>query len=106
MKLNFSKSIDGLLPAIVQDATTKTVLMLGYMNEEALKETQDTGKVTFFSRSKQRLWTKGESGHFILVSIKADCDKDTLLVLATPLGPTCHKGTDTVGKKTSKILVF
>jgi len=97
MKLNFSKSIDGLLPAIVQDATTKTVLMLGYMNEEALKVTQDTGKVTFFSRSKQRLWTKGEeSGHFLsLVSIKADCDQDTLLVLATPLGPTCHKGTDT-----------
>lgn len=97
MKLNFSKSIDGLLPAIVQDATTKTVLMLGYMNEEALKVTQDTGKVTFFSRSKQRLWTKGEeSSHFLsLVSIKADCDQDTLLVLATPLGPTCHKGSDT-----------
>jgi len=97
MKLNFSKSIDGLLPAIVQDATTKTVLMLGYMNEEALKVTQDTGKVTFFSRSKQRLWTKGEeSGHFLsLVSIKTDCDQDTLLVLATPLGPTCHKGSDT-----------
>ena len=96
MELNFSKSPDGLLPAIVQDATTKTVLMLGYMNEEALQHTQEKGKVTFFSRSKQRLWTKGEeSGHFLnLVSIKADCDQDTLLIQAEPQGPTCHKGTD------------
>ena len=96
MELNFSKSPDGLLPAIVQDATTKTVLMLGYMNEEALQHTQASGKVTFFSRSKQRLWTKGEeSGHFLnLVSLKADCDLDTLLIQAEPQGPTCHKGTD------------
>ena len=96
MELNFSKSPDGLLPAIVQDATTKTVLMLGYMNEEALQHTQASGKVTFFSRSKQRLWTKGEeSGHFLnLVSLKADCDNDTLLIQAEPQGPTCHKGTD------------
>ena len=96
MELNFSKSPDGLLPAIVQDATTKTVLMLGYMNKEALQHTQEKGKVTFFSRSKQRLWTKGEeSGHFLnLVSIKADCDQDTLLIQAEPQGPTCHKGTD------------
>ena len=96
MELNFSKSPDGLLPAIVQDATTKTVLMLGYMNEEALQHTQASGKVTFFSRSKQRLWTKGEeSGHFLkLVSLKADCDQDTLLIQAEPQGPTCHKGTD------------
>ena len=96
MELNFSKSPDGLLPAIVQDATTKTVLMLGYMNEEALQHTQASGKVTFFSRSKQRLWTKGEeSGHFLnLVSLKADCDYDTLLIQAEPQGPTCHKGTD------------
>ena len=96
MELNFSKSPDGLLPAIVQDATTKTVLMLGYMNEEALQHTQASGKVTFFSRSKQRLWTKGEeSGHFLnLVSLKSDCDQDTLLIQAEPQGPTCHKGTD------------
>ena len=96
MELNFSKSPDGLLPAIVQDAKTKTVLMLGYMNEEALQHTQESRKVTFFSRSKQRLWTKGEeSGHFLnLVSLKADCDHDTLLIQAEPQGPTCHKGTD------------
>ena len=96
MELNFSKSPDGLLPAIVQDATTKTVLMLGYMNEAALQRTQESGKVTFFSRSKQRLWTKGEeSRHFLtLVSLKVDCDQDTLLIQAMPQGPTCHKGTD------------
>lgn len=97
MELNFSKSPDGLLPAIVQDATTKTVLMLGYMNAAALEKTQTTGQVTFYSRSKQRLWTKGEeSGNFLhVVEIKADCDQDTLLIQATPKGPTCHKGTDT-----------
>lgn len=97
MKINFSKSENGLLPAIIQDATTKTVLMLGYMNEEALKVTQKTGKVTFYSRSKQRLWTKGEeSGHYLhLASIDVDCDEDTLLIQAYPQGPTCHKGTAT-----------
>ena len=94
---DFSKSADGLLPAIVQDAQTKTVLMLGYMNAEALATTQNTQKVTFYSRSKQRLWTKGEeSGHFLRVeSIHLDCDQDTLLIMAQPLGPTCHTGTDT-----------
>ena len=88
---------DGLIPAIIQDATTKTVLMLGYMNAEAIAKTLETNKVTFYSRSKQRLWTKGEeSGHFLnLNSIKNDCDNDTLLIQVTPQGPTCHKGTDT-----------
>lgn len=102
--LNFSKSTDGLLPAIIQDATTKSVLMLGYMNEEALAKTQDTGNVTFFSRSKNRLWTKGEeSGNFLrLVSLKEDCDQDTLLVQVNPQGPTCHKGTDTCWETTNE----
>ncbi len=91
LTLDWSKG-DGLLPAIVQDADTLRVLMLGYMNAEALAATQQSGKVTFFSRSKQRLWTKGEtSGHtLILVSLEADCDNDTLLVQARPQGPTCH----------------
>ena len=85
------------MPAIIQDATTKTVLMLGFMNEEAYRKTIEQKKVTFYSRTKQRLWTKGEeSGHFLhLVDIKVDCDQDTLLVLVNPEGPTCHKGTDT-----------
>ena len=88
---------EGLIPAIIQDATTKTVLMLGYMNAEAVAKTLETNKVTFFSRSKQRLWTKGEeSGNFLsFKSLQNDCDKDTLLIQATPKGPTCHKGTDT-----------
>lgn len=87
----------GLLPAIVQDAETGKVLMLGYMNEEALRVTEASGRVTFFSRSKGRLWTKGErSGHFLnLVSLHVDCDADSLLVLARPEGPTCHLGTET-----------
>ena len=104
MNIDFSKSENGLVPAIVQDAQTKTVLMLGYMNKEALTKTQKTKKVTFFSRSKNRLWTKGEeSGHFLtLVSVMADCDQDTLLILANPLGPTCHKGTDTCWGETNK----
>ena len=87
---------DGLIPAIIQDAITKTVLMLGYMNAEAITKTKETNKVTFYSRSKQRLWTKGEeSGHFLnLVSIKNDCDNDSLLIQVTPQGSTCHKGTD------------
>ncbi|WP_335975912.1 bifunctional phosphoribosyl-AMP cyclohydrolase/phosphoribosyl-ATP diphosphatase HisIE [Gaetbulibacter jejuensis] len=97
MNINFNKNNDGLIPAIIQDVTTKTVLMLGYMNEEAYKKTIDTKRVTFFSRSKQRLWTKGEESGNILVlkDIKVDCDNDTLLVKVEPLGPTCHKGTDT-----------
>lgn len=97
MEINFTKNSDGLIPAIIQDITTKNVLMLGYMNAEALEKTERTGKVTFFSRSKQRLWTKGEeSGNFLnLVEIKNDCDKDTLLITVDPVGPTCHTGTDT-----------
>ena len=97
MNINFNKNNDGLIPAIIQDGTTKTVLMLGYMNEEAYNKTIDTKRVTFFSRSKQRLWTKGEESGNILVlkDIKVDCDNDTLLVKVQPLGPTCHKGTDT-----------
>jgi phosphoribosyl-ATP pyrophosphohydrolase/phosphoribosyl-AMP cyclohydrolase len=97
MSIDFNKNNDGLVPVIVQDATTKNVLMLGYMNEEALKKTQSTKRVTFYSRSKKRLWTKGEeSGNFLnLVDIKIDCDNDTLLIQANPEGPTCHKGTDT-----------
>lgn len=91
------KSAHGLIPAIIQDSETKNVLMLGYMNEESLQKTIETQKVTFFSRSKQRLWTKGEeSGNFLnLVSIKNDCDGDTLLIQAKPAGPTCHTGADT-----------
>lgn len=97
MNIDFNKNNDGLVPAIIQDHKTKTVLMLGYMNEEALEKTKETGKVTFFSRTKNRLWTKGEeSGNFLeLISIKNDCDDDTLLVLVNPIGPTCHKGSDT-----------
>jgi phosphoribosyl-AMP cyclohydrolase / phosphoribosyl-ATP pyrophosphohydrolase len=93
--LDWTKS-DGLLPAVVQDARTGAVLMLGYMNREALGATLADEKVTFFSRSKNRLWTKGEtSGHFLnVVSVQPDCDKDTLLITALPQGPTCHTGTD------------
>ena len=96
MKIDFTK-YNGLIPAIIQDNETKTVLMLGYMNQEALDTTLETQKVTFFSRSKNRLWTKGEeSGNFLnLVSIKNDCDNDTLLIQANPVGPTCHTGSDT-----------
>ncbi|HEX9825122.1 MAG TPA: bifunctional phosphoribosyl-AMP cyclohydrolase/phosphoribosyl-ATP diphosphatase HisIE, partial [Flavobacteriaceae bacterium] len=97
MNIDFNKNNDGLVPAIIQDATTKNVLMLGYMNEEALNKTQSTKHVTFYSRTKKRLWTKGEeSGNFLnLMDIKIDCDNDTLLIQANPEGPTCHKGTDT-----------
>ncbi len=104
MEIDFSKSADGLIPAIIQDSQTKTVLMLGYMNTEAYQKTIDTQKVTFYSRSKQRLWTKGEeSGNFLnLIDIKNDCDNDTLLLLVTPEGPTCHKGTDTCWAEENK----
>lgn len=97
IKIDFTKNKDGLVPAIIQDITTKNVLMLGYMNEEAYDKTISTKKVTFFSRTKNRLWTKGEeSGNFLdLVDIKIDCDNDTLLIKVNPVGPTCHKGTDT-----------
>ena len=97
MQLNFDKSPDGLIPAVVQDNTTDKVLMLGYMNQEAFDKTQAEGMVTFFSRSKQRLWTKGEtSGNYLLVvSITQDCDADTLLIKVNPVGPVCHTGADT-----------
>ncbi len=101
--LDFEKG-EGLVPVIVQNATSNLVLMLGYMNEEALVHTLDTGKVTFYSRSKQRLWTKGETSenYLHLVSVKADCDRDALLILADPEGPTCHTGdTSCFGNKHS-----
>lgn len=96
----------GLIPAIVQDAETGAVLMLGYMNRESLQITMKSGKVCFFSRSRQKLWTKGEeSGNFLYVrDVKADCDRDALLVKATPAGPTCHTGTDTCwGEKNEEV---
>lgn len=97
MNVDFKKYVDGLVPAIVQDNQTDKVLMLGFMNQEALDRTTQDGKVTFFSRSKGRLWTKGEeSGNFLLLkSIAVDCDQDTLLIKADPLGPVCHTGADT-----------
>ena len=96
MDIDFEK-MEGLVPAIIQDATTKNVLMLGFMNKEAYEKTVATKKVTFWSRSRKCLWTKGEtSGNFLnLVSIQSDCDNDTLLIKVHPKGPTCHKGTDT-----------
>jgi phosphoribosyl-ATP pyrophosphohydrolase/phosphoribosyl-AMP cyclohydrolase len=104
MKVDFSKNTDGLVPAIIQDATTKNVLMLGYMNESALVQTQQSNKVTFYSRTKKRLWTKGEeSGHFLnVVDIVLDCDSDTLLIQVNPQGPTCHTGSDTCWNKENK----
>jgi phosphoribosyl-AMP cyclohydrolase / phosphoribosyl-ATP pyrophosphohydrolase len=97
MKVDFKKYADGLAPAIIQDYTTQKVLMLGFMNEEALKKTEETGLVTFYSRSKKRLWTKGEeSGNQLqLRQILLDCDKDSLLIKADPKGPVCHTGADT-----------
>ena len=96
MEINFDKNKDGLVPAIIQDAVTKNVLMLGYMNEEAYKQSKQSKRVTFYSRTKQRLWTKGEeSGNYLnLVSLKLDCDNDALLIQVKPAGPTCHKGSD------------
>ena len=96
MKIDFEK-MGGLVPAVIQDNNTKNVLMLGYMNQEAFDKTLETGKVTFYSRTKKRLWTKGEeSGNFLnVVSIKNDCDDDTMLIKVNPVGPVCHKGTDT-----------
>ena len=95
MELNFSKNKDGLIPVIIQDNISKTVLMLGYMNDEAIRKTKKTGNVTFYSRTKKRLWTKGEeSGNFLrLVNMKVDCDNDTILIYVKPEGPTCHLGT-------------
>ncbi len=95
--IDFKKYSDGLVPAIVQDYSTQKVLMLGFMNEEALHKTQTTGLVTFYSRAKKRLWTKGEESgnHLLLKQILVDCDKDTLLIKAEPKGPVCHTGADT-----------
>lgn len=106
--MDFEK-MNGLIPAIIQDADTAKVLMLGFMNKEAYEKTVETGKVTFYSRTKQRLWTKGEeSGNFLqVVSIKADCDEDTLLIEVHPTGPVCHKGTDTCwGGKNEEPVMF
>lgn len=108
MELDFEKK-NGLIPAIIQDEHTQKVLMLGFMNKEAYEKTVETGKVTFFSRTKNRLWTKGEtSGNFLnVVSIKADCDNDTLLIQAVPEGPVCHTGTDTCwGEKNEQDVMF
>ena len=102
-QIDFKKG-NGLVPAIIQDAKTLKVLMLGYLNKEAYEKTIQLGKVTFYSRSKQRLWTKGEeSGNFLHVKdISLDCDKDTLLIKAEPVGPVCHKGTDTCWEEENK----
>ena len=108
MTLDFSK-MDGLVPAIIQDDKTQKVLMLGFMNEEAYNKTKETGKVTFWSRTKNRLWTKGEtSGNFLnVVSMEADCDNDTLLIKVNPTGPVCHTGADTCwGEKNENPLAF
>ena len=108
MELDFNK-MNGLVPAIIQDNNTQKVLMLGFMNQEAYEKTLATGKVTFFSRTKNRLWTKGEeSGNFLhVVSIKADCDNDTLLIEVHPEGPVCHTGTDTCwGEKNEQDVMF
>ena len=106
-KIDFAKG-NGLVPAVVQDADTGKVLMLGYMNEEALEKTLRDEKVTFFSRSRRRLWRKGErSGNYLrLVDIRADCDRDTLLVMAQPRGPVCHTGTDTCWAETNRHVNF
>lgn len=108
MNIDFDKG-NGLVPVIVQDATTSQVLMLGYMNQEALSKTRELGKVTFFSRSKHRLWTKGEtSGHFLMVQeITADCDQDTILIKAIPVGPACHTGSySCFGQEESKGFIY
>ena len=108
MKINFAKYLDGLAPAIIQDHSSAKMLMLGFMNEEALQKTIAEGKVTFYSRTKKRLWTKGEeSGNFLLVKeILEDCDQDTLLIKAQPLGPVCHTGADTCFKEANPSMDF
>ena len=108
LSIDFDK-MDGLVPAIIQDADTAKVLMLGFMNREAYDKTMETGKVTFYSRTRKRLWTKGEeSGNFLhVVSVKADCDRDTLLIQVHPVGPVCHTGTDTCwGEKNEQPVMF
>lgn len=104
MALDFSKNADGLVPAIIQDADSQTVLMLGYMNQDSYQKTQDEGKVTFYSRSRSTLWTKGESsGNFLnVVEIFEDCDNDTLLIKVRPTGPVCHTGDDTCFKESNQ----
>jgi phosphoribosyl-ATP pyrophosphohydrolase/phosphoribosyl-AMP cyclohydrolase len=104
VNLNFEKLSGNLLPAVIQDNSTAKVLMLGFMNREAYEKTVETGKVTFFSRTKNRLWTKGEeSGNFLnVVSIQADCDQDTLLIKVNPVGPVCHTGDDTCWGETNQ----
>ncbi|MFK5889814.1 MAG: bifunctional phosphoribosyl-AMP cyclohydrolase/phosphoribosyl-ATP diphosphatase HisIE [Flavobacteriaceae bacterium] len=108
MKIDFNKNGNGLVPAIIQDANTLKVLMLGYMNQEAFKKTQQTKKVTFYSRKRQCLWTKGEtSGNFLeMKSMLLDCDNDTLLIKANPTGPTCHTGADTCWNETNETRSF
>ena len=108
MKIDFDKYTDGLAPVIIQDFQTNVILMLGFMNQEAFAKTQAEGKVTFYSRTKQRLWTKGEtSNHFLLVkNILVDCDNDTLLIKAEPQGPTCHTGADTCFSETNSSTDF
>jgi phosphoribosyl-ATP pyrophosphohydrolase/phosphoribosyl-AMP cyclohydrolase len=103
VNIDFSKYNDGLVPAIIQDNETNKVLMLGFMNQEAVDKTNETGKVTFYSRTKQRLWTKGEeSGIFLyLKSLLLDCDNDTILIKAQPVGPVCHTGADTCWNETN-----
>jgi phosphoribosyl-ATP pyrophosphohydrolase/phosphoribosyl-AMP cyclohydrolase len=108
MNPDFNKG-EGLIPAVIQDDRTKEVLMLGYMNEEAFAETKSNGLVTFFSRSKKRLWTKGETSgnHLKFISAKLDCDRDTLLIQAIPAGPVCHQGTDTCfGESSAKGFIY
>ena len=108
MNLDFDKTGE-LIPAIIQDNETNKVLMLGYMNQDSLAKTQEIGKVTFFSRTKKRLWTKGEeSGNFLnVISIAKDCDNDTLLIKVNPVGPVCHTGTDTCfGEKNEEDIMF
>lgn len=108
LSIDFDK-MDGLVPAIIQDVDTAKVLMLGFMNREAYDKTMETGKVTFYSRTRNRLWTKGEeSGNFLhVVSVKADCDRDTLLIQVHPVGPVCHTGTDTCwGEKNEQPVMF
>ena len=106
MNIDFTKYTDGLVPAIVQDASTKKVLMLGFMNQAAVDATNSLQKVTFFSRSKKRLWTKGEESgnHLSYLSMALDCDQDTLLIQANPVGPVCHKGTDTCWGADNKVV--
>ena len=109
MNINFTKYADGLVPAILQDANTKTVLMLGFMNQAAVDATLASGKATFYSRSKNRLWTKGEeSGNFLnYISMSLDCDQDSLLIQASPEGPVCHMGTDTCwGEENNTSIAF